>query len=163
MPRKTLPYLEGDEIIDLEDHNPWNTQWNYHETEKEGEVNLLPSATKPNDALSVKTLLERYTSGRPIDEHVRPGLYDYQSTDEVDSKVFDTFKAGLPNLATLDLADKQKLKEQTDEYVRTLREKMQKDKDKKKREAQLPPPTQDQPKQTTTSALSADVKTEPKE
>jgi len=62
----------------------------------EGEVNNEPSMTVPDQTMSIRTILERYSRGLPIGGRV-DDYYDEEDT--------------LPNPLTLDLAERQELAE----------------------------------------------------
>lgn len=136
--RKEFAYftegIESGKIMETATIFPWKTQWNSYELPEEGEENPLPSLTEPDQALSLTTLLERHTSGRPLDDYIRPGAF-YDFPADVNKSVFDTFQAGVPNLASLDYAERQELLKKTKEYHRILAEEMEA---KKKKKAALP-------------------------
>lgn len=70
-------------------------------TEYQGEKNTQASQTIPDQAMSIKTILERYARGLPI-EQFKPH-YDDEGVTEDDY---------LPDPRTLDLAERQELAEQ---------------------------------------------------
>lgn len=69
------------------------TSMNANQFAKKYEVNNLPSMTIPDQTMSVKTILERYTRGLPIN-----GFEPIYDEDDV-----------LPDPRTLDLAERQEL------------------------------------------------------
>jgi len=86
----------------------WNTQYNPNKVTEETFTN--PSLTIPNEALSVREILIRYSRGLPIDERVP--IYD-EENDLLDPR-------------KMDLADVQELREQ---YAAELAEIKQKKKE----------------------------------
>lgn len=72
-----------------------------------GEVNLQPSMTVPDQTMSLREILDRFARGLPVGGHKVP-LYDDGEND-------------LPNFQTLDLAERQELKEQIDANIRRMR------------------------------------------
>lgn len=73
--------------------NRFNTQYDKHPVK--GEVNGKPSLVRPNEAMSIREIMVRYTRGLPIDQKVP--LYEE-----------DQF---LPDVKHMDLADLQVLRE----------------------------------------------------
>lgn len=74
-----------------------------------GEINNQPSMTVPDQALSLKEILRRYASGQPLDG-MREGWFD----DEND----------LPDLNTLDFADREDLLAEMRAKVESLRQEL---------------------------------------
>jgi hypothetical protein len=87
----------------------FNTILNYKEYK--GQVNKQKSLTVPDQALSIKQILERYARGLPI-EQFKP-IYE-QNIDE-DSEF-------IPDPSTMDLADRQEFKEQILQEFETIRQ-----------------------------------------
>lgn len=71
----------------------WNTIYNRHNTIEE--VNNLPSLVVPNEAMSIREILVRYSRGLPIDSKVP--MYDEENL--------------LPDVKHMDLADLQTMRE----------------------------------------------------
>jgi hypothetical protein len=87
----------------------FNTILNYKEYK--GQVNKQKSLTVPDQALSIKEIMNRYARGLPI-EQFKP-LYD-ENIDE-DSEY-------IPDPRTMDLADRQEFKEQILQEFETIRQ-----------------------------------------
>lgn len=85
------------------------TSMNYDFTDVVGEVNNLPSETIPDQSLSIKEILMRFSRGLPIDGQKVPWY------DEEDD---------LPDPKTMDLADRQEFAE----YARSEAERLGKSK-----------------------------------
>lgn len=118
--------------------------WNSKEFPTDHEVNDLPSETVPDQALSVKTILERYARGIPLTETGRVPIW-YTDQELQENKEIED----IPDLERLDLsermdileAQKQKVKDmqvslqrQEKARQRKLAEQAQKDKEPKKEE-----------------------------
>lgn len=86
----------------------WNTQ--YEPNNPIGEINNLPSMTIPNEALSVREILVRYSRGMPIDSKVP--MFD-EENDLIDPR-------------KIDLADAQTLREQYQEELEQINERKKK-------------------------------------
>lgn len=71
----------------------WNTQFNKHITREE--TYTLPSLVVPNEAMSIREILVRYSRGLPIDQKVP--MYDEEQF--------------LPDVKHMDLADLQTMRE----------------------------------------------------
>jgi hypothetical protein len=87
----------------------FNTILNYKEYK--GQVNKQKSLTVPDQALSIKEIMNRFARGLPI-EQFKP-LYD-ENIDE-DSEY-------LPDPRTMDLAERQEFKEQILQEFETIRQ-----------------------------------------
>ncbi len=87
----------------------FNTILNYEEYK--GQVNKQKSLTIPDQAMSIKTIMERFARGLPI-EQFKP-IYD-ENIDE-DSEY-------LPDPRTMDLADRQEYAEQIAIDLENLRQ-----------------------------------------
>lgn len=87
------------------------TKFNYV-YENYGEINTMPSATIPEDSMSLRDMLDRYARGIPLPES---RLQPYYNDKEV-----------LPNINNMDLADLQTLREnatlQTQQLENELKE-----------------------------------------
>lgn len=81
---------------------------NYEHTKQRYEKNTMPSQTIPDQSLSVKQILERYTSGRPIGNVYTP-IYDGEDFD-------------MPDPRTLDLAERQELAQEYKDELRDIEE-----------------------------------------
>jgi CRISPR/Cas system CSM-associated protein Csm2 small subunit len=86
----------------------FNTILNYKEYK--GQVNKQKSLTVPDQAMSIKQIMERFARGLPI-EQFKP-IYD-ENIDE-DSEY-------LPDPRTMDLADRQEFAEQIRQDLENLR------------------------------------------
>lgn len=86
----------------------FNTILNYKE--HKGEVNKQKSLTVPDQAMSIKQIMERYARGLPI-EQFKP-IYD-ENIDE-DSEY-------IPDPRTMDLADRQQFSEQVLQELENIR------------------------------------------
>jgi hypothetical protein len=87
----------------------FNTILNYKEYK--GQVNKQKSLTVPDQALSIKEIMNRFARGLPI-EQFKP-IYD-ENIDE-DSEY-------LPDPRTMDLAERQQFKEQILQEFETIRQ-----------------------------------------
>lgn len=87
-------------------NNRWNTQYDKHLVK--GEINNLPSLTIPNEAMSIREIMVRYTRGLPVDQKVP--LYEEEQF--------------LPDVRHMDLADVQTLKEQVAEDIENKKRKL---------------------------------------
>lgn len=78
-----------------------------------------PSLTIPNQSMTIQEIYQRFASGRSL-SGVKSPIYD----DDGSGKLELSFDDYLPNLATLDLADRQSIienaKEQLDEVKKRL-------------------------------------------
>lgn len=74
---------------------------------EQGEVNILPSLTIPDQSMSVQDILDRFTRGLPIGGQRVP-VYD-----ELDD---------LPDIRTLDLAERQELSERYTQELADFRQ-----------------------------------------
>lgn len=75
-----------------------------------GEVNTQPSMTQPDQAMSIREILERFSRGLPIEGQKVP-IYDEEND--------------LPDIKTLDLAERQELKENYQAELAAMRERRQ--------------------------------------
>lgn len=88
------------------------TYFNREEHPCNYEVNDLPSLTVPDQTMSIRTLLERYARGLPLD-----GLMnnpEYQEGEEYDD---------MPDPRTLDLSERQEFAEQVRQELAELKSK----------------------------------------
>lgn len=76
-----------------------------------GEFNSSPSMTVPDQTLSMRQILDRYTRGLPIDASVR-----IPEADDAEDEFY-------PDIAYMDLADVQRLRDDAAERVRELKAK----------------------------------------
>lgn len=88
---------------------------NYNHEENIGEINDQPSLTVPDQTMSLRTIVERYTRGLPIDGAKVP-IYDEEND--------------LPDFRTLDLAERQEYAEQYAEELKHLAKKAKKAEEK---------------------------------
>lgn len=78
---------------------------NYDQFDRDDEVNNLPSLTIPDQAMSVRTILDRYSRGLPV-----TGFNPvYEGEDEY-----------FPDLKTLDLSERQDLLDRTRSRIAEL-------------------------------------------
>jgi hypothetical protein len=87
----------------------FNTILNYKEYK--GQVNKQKSLTVPDQAMSIKTILDRFARGLPV-EQFKP-IYDDNIDEDSDY---------LPDPRTMDLADRQQFKEQILQEFETIRQ-----------------------------------------
>lgn len=80
---------------------------------KHHEHNTQPSNTIPDQSLPLRTILDRYTRGLPMDIPVTANMYEGESE-------FD-----IPDLRTLDLADQQEIMEKAREQTKALERRLQ--------------------------------------
>lgn len=85
----------------------WSTQ--YNPIKVTGEINNEPSLTRPNEAMSIREIMVRFTRGLPIDQKVP--LYEE-----------DQF---LPDVRHMDLADVQTLREQVAQDIENKKAKVE--------------------------------------
>lgn len=78
--------------------NPQNYDFAFHP----GELNYLPSQTIPDQSLTVKEVIERYTRGIPFEQGKTPLYMDEEDSEEMDL---------MPDLKKLDLAEIEELRE----------------------------------------------------
>lgn len=74
-----------------------------------GEVNLMPSKTVPDQTMSLRQILDRYSRGLPISGGV------------VKTPIWDGEDNDLPDPRTLDLAERQELKESIKQELESLK------------------------------------------
>jgi len=79
---------------------------NYDYTEQHGEVNNLPSMTIPDQTMSVRTIVDRYTRGLPV-----TGF----------TPIYDGEDFYMPDPRTLDLVDRAELAEKTKQEVESIK------------------------------------------
>jgi hypothetical protein len=79
---------------------------NYDYKEQKGEVNNLPSMTIPDQTMSIRTIVDRYTSGLPV-----TGF----------TPVYDGEDFYMPDPKTLDLVDRAELAEKVKEEVSSIK------------------------------------------
>lgn len=84
--------------------NRWNTQYDSHDCP--GETNPYPSQTIPNEAMSIREIMIRYSRGLPIDGKV---------------PIFDE-ENDLPDPRKLDLAEIQQLREEYEAELKQIKE-----------------------------------------
>lgn len=87
----------------------FQTQYNRKDFPRRHEINTLPSATIPDQTMTIKQIMDRYARGLPL-EGVKVPIYEGEDSD-------------LPDPKTLDLAERQELKEQYQEELQELKEK----------------------------------------
>lgn len=88
------------------------TSMNASEFEKNYERNSKPGLTIPDQTMSIRTILERHSRGLPIDG-VKVPIWDGEDND-------------LPDWRTLDLSERQMLKEQYTEELQSIKNRQQK-------------------------------------
>lgn len=79
---------------------------NYDYQDEKGEVNTLPSMTIPDQTMSIRTIVDRYTRGLPI-----TGF----------TPVYEGEDFYMPDPKTLDLVERAELLERTKEEVESLK------------------------------------------
>ncbi len=84
------------------------TSMNSSEFQKNYEKNRKPSLTIPDQTMSIREILERHSRGLPIDGGKTP-IYDGEEYD-------------LPDLRTLDLSERQLLKESYTQEIQQIKE-----------------------------------------
>lgn len=121
-------------------------QTHYSGHQVKGEVFRRPSKTIPDQTMTVREIMERYAKGLPIDGAKVP-VYDGEDVD-------------MPDLRTLDISEREELRQQLDDDVSTTKNRLQEiakeraEKTRKrkqaeeKREEQTPPPPPPNPNQT---------------
>lgn len=85
----------------------YQDQGTYNWKAQQYEENTMPSVTLPNQAMSMKEIMERFARGLPISGAKVP-LYDEEND--------------LPDIRTLDLAERQQLSQQYEMELSRLRE-----------------------------------------
>lgn len=83
----------------------WRNSFNNREFQKTPEISFLPSQTRPDEVMSIREIEERYAKGRPIMDVLPRPIWDQE--EEVN---FDDY---LPDIRTLDHADRIELLEST--------------------------------------------------
>lgn len=91
----------------------FRTAFNY--VQSKGEVNTEPSMTVPDQAMTIKEILQRFAQGLPL-EGARVEIYD--EDDEVE---------GLPDLSNMDLAEREEAILQMGLELEELKEKLSED------------------------------------
>lgn len=86
--------------------NRFNTQYDKHKVL--GEQFKLPSLTRPNEAMSIREIMVRFTRGLPIDQKVP--LYEEEQF--------------LPDVKHMDLADLQELRESVAQEIQDKKVKL---------------------------------------
>ena len=81
------------------------TMLNYTTFDRDDEVNTLPSLTIPEQNMSIRQIIDRYTRGLPISGFTP--IYDEEND--------------LPDIRTLDLVERQELAEKYKEEVASIR------------------------------------------
>lgn len=81
---------------------------NAHEFPRIGEINTMPSLTKPDQTLTIREILDRYANGMPLMGHRVP--------------VFDEGN-DLPDPRTLDYTELQEMAESFEKEIRDIRTK----------------------------------------
>lgn len=101
------------EIIEIyEGHNvpigasPFKTPWNAQEFPAIYEVNKKPSLTVPDQTMSIKTILDRFSKGLPIDG---PNVPVYHGEEDF-----------IPDWERLDLSERADLRESVAERIREI-------------------------------------------
>jgi hypothetical protein len=79
---------------------------NYEYTEEQGEVSYLPSMTIPDQTMSIRNIVDRYTRGLPV-----TGF----------TPVYEGEDFYMPDPRTLDLVERQELADQVKEEVESLK------------------------------------------
>lgn len=113
-------------IRQIKSSYPFRSQLNSLFFKKDHEVNNQPSQTIPDQSMSVKTIMDRYARGLPL-EGQRVPIYDGE----------DHELAGL-NLDKLDLSEKHDLVEANKQRIADMQQDLNKPKTKPKPLEQLP-------------------------
>jgi len=95
----------------------FKTQWNAKDFPTKGEVNTQPSLTIPDQTLSIKQIMDRFSKGLPLDGH-REAIYNGEDDD-------------MPDLAHMDLADREQAIKEAQYEAETLADKIKEDKKQK--------------------------------
>lgn len=90
----------------------FRTNWNGSEYPKKFEVNNMPSCTIPDQSMTVQEIITRFANGLPVDGQRVP-VYD----DDVDMEF-------VPDLAHMDLADREAYIDQAKQNVAELQQKL---------------------------------------
>lgn len=88
----------------------------YNSTPSEGEKNDLPSMTIPDQTMSISTILKRYAQGLPVEGQKEP--------------IFHGDEEYIPDIKTMDLADRQEYIENHLEKLNELKARYQAEKKK---------------------------------
>lgn len=81
-----------------------------------------PSVTVPDQSMSVRTLMDRYRRGMPLDTHAKTPLY---------------LNGEFPDVQGLDLVEIQQLRKQADAQVKKYKEDLQKQEEQKRTAKEL--------------------------
>lgn len=92
--------------------SPFKNHFNARFYPSPGEVNTEPSQTIPNQSLTIEEIYTRFAQGRTVAGVGQPE-YDDDGSGKIDLD-FDDF---MPNLATLDLAERQQVMEMAKEEL----------------------------------------------
>lgn len=105
---------------------------NFNYLDYPGEVNNLPSETVPDQAMSVREILQRYARGLPLTEAGRVPIWAESPEDD-----------DLPDIKTLDLAERQEIKEAAEAELLTIKKRQNaKNKPKQQVASSVAKPTQ---------------------
>lgn len=97
----------------------FRTQFNYSKAKgEEGEKNFQPSMTEQDKTMSIREILQRYARGLPIDGEKTP-IYHGEEDD-------------FPDMANLDLAERQEIVEHYQNELDELKDKYNKKKQQSK-------------------------------
>ena len=92
------------------------TYLNRHEHIRKYEVNNLPSETVPDQSMSIRTLLDRYSRGLPISGERTP---IWQQGDDYND---------MPDIRSLDLAERQEFAEIFQQELKSLQKTLKSEK-----------------------------------
>lgn len=106
------------EVVNIPTY-PWRTQFNNASMPQDLEKNTHPSETIPDQSMSVKEILNRYAKGLPLHSNKQVG--EYYGDDQY-----------YPDLARLDLSEKQELYRENQAKIRSLQKLMEEDEQKEK-------------------------------
>jgi len=109
----------------------FKTQWNAEafQAGRMEKPNEQPSNAVPNQSLTIQEIYRRYASGRPLNGIK---VTDYDDDGEGHELSFDDF---LPNMATMDLADRQALLEAAKEHMDDVKKRLNATAEARKRQA----------------------------
>lgn len=110
------------------------TQFNSHEFPKNHEINNSPTMTIPDQTMSMRELVQRYTRGLPLDQKTPVYVTDEENIDDLD----------MVDFKRLDLSERQEIREKYANELEEIqnRQKQQKPKKQPKNEPEQQPEPQ---------------------
>lgn len=100
----------------------FKSHYNSKEFKRDDEVNNQPSKTVPDQAMSVREIMDRYAKGLPIEEGRVP-LYEEDDDPEIDS---------MPDMRTLDISEQREYLEEVKKQNKELQLKYQREQQRKR-------------------------------